>query len=493
MEKLNDLEKQFKDLDKDSILTKSVIETVLMMPNIEMKERYITTLENRARELKIITSFRRFFKEVEKEINSKNENVNIIPQDKMTHDQVAKKLLKENDLAVFENNICIYENGVYKNNEEAIYKKIIEIIPSANTYFRKEVYNYLLLITPKKCINKESGIINFKNGLFEIATKKIHPHTPKFFSINQLNVNLNFKANKVEAIENVLNKLSCNIQERKQAILEMIGYSMTTSVKLQKAFLLYGKSAGNGKTTLINIISEIIGKSNIGYVTLDDLSNNKFASAGIKGKLLNIGSEMTKEYLKDVSVFKQWITGDDLEIEEKFKAKQSISPYAKFIFNANELPKVADKTNGFYRRLHIIPMEAQFSKSDNRNFNFEELVSEEALEWLAKISIEAYMNMELDFANFEESEREIQQYKVENNNALTFINDREYMQSYLRKGSRVKRKSEVYAAYKDYCRENEFKPMGKSNFYEEILKTKLVEEYLVHGYRVYKFDEKFFE
>lgn len=481
------MEEEFETLDRDGILNRDVIESVLMIPNIDMRERLMAKLEVRARELRITTNFKRLCKEIQKENEPETSVV-----DKITHDKVAKIILDNNNLAVFENEICIYEDGVYKRNEETLYKKIIEILPTANTYFRKEVYNYLLLIAPKKYINKESGIINFKNGLFNVNERKFNEHTPDFFSINQLNVNFNLEIEPIEAIDNVLDKLSCNVPERKQAILEMIGYSMTTSVKLQKAFVLYGKTAGNGKSTLINIISDMIGKSNIGYVTLDDLSNNKFASSGIKGKLLDIGSEMTKEYLKDVSAFKQWITGDELEVEEKFKAKQTINPYAKFIFNANELPKVADKTNGFYRRLHIIPFEAQFSKDDNRSFNFDSLVTQQALEYLAKISLEAYLNMKLDFANYEESEAEVEQYKVENNNVLTYLNDKEHMLSYINSGTSIKRKVDVYADYKSYCRENEFKPMGKKVFYEEIKKSGLVIEGLYDGYGVFKFEKNWY-
>ena len=174
--------------------------------------------------------------------------------------------------------------------------------------------------------------------------------------------------------------------------------------------------------------------------------------------------------------------------KEKFKAKQTINPYAKFIFNANELPKVADKTNGFYRRIHIIPFEAQFSKEDNKNFNFDALVTPQALEYFARISLEAYMNMKLDFANYEESDAEVEQYKIENNNVLIFLNDIEYMKSFISTNTSTKKKSEVYAAYKEYCRENEFKPVGKKSFYSEISKSKMVEEKIYQGTRLFKFN-----
>ena len=95
---------------------------------------------------------------------------------------------------------------------------------------------------------------------------------------------------------------------------------------------------------------------------------------------------MTKEFLKDSSVFKQIVTGDTITVEEKFKDRHTIKPYAKHIFTANELPKDADTSNGYYLRLFIIPFEAIFTEEEKRNFDFNELVTEQALEYLASIS-----------------------------------------------------------------------------------------------------------
>lgn len=72
--------------------------------------------------------------------------------------------------------------------------------------------------------------------------------------MNQININLNIDPIKISAVDNFLDRITCGNNERKNAILEMIGYSMTSSVKMQKAFVLYGKTAGNGKSTLLEII-----------------------------------------------------------------------------------------------------------------------------------------------------------------------------------------------------------------------------------------------
>ena len=456
------------------------------------REKLIMQLEEKAKELKILPNFKRTLKSYEKEyfkLLKQDENTT----KRQTHNEIADLLLKNEQIVKYENDIYIYDNGVYTRDKPKIEKKIIKLVPDSTSYFREEVYrNINLRVTDIKKINKESGIINFKNGLFSLKKNKLYEHTPQFFSMNQINVKYNPQAQKVQAIDTVLDTLSCGIKERKQTILEMIGYSMTTSVKLQKAFVLYGETARNGKSTLVNIITQLMGKENVGVVPFRELSKNKFAGAGIKNKLLNIGSEMTEEYIEDVSNFKMYITGDELEIEEKFKPRQKISPYAKFIFNANELPSVADKTDGFYRRLQIIPLEYSFSDEDVSKFNFNELVSEEALEYLARISVEAYLNMGKHFANYEESDEEVAKYKTRASSILSFIYDKEYISSYINIGTTIRYADEVYACYKQYCTENQFRAVGRNKFYKEFEKSSLISIYTYRNKKTYKFDLDFY-
>ena len=393
---------------------------------------------------------------------------------KQSHNEIGDKLLQDNNMYIFENDICIYENGVYKKNEKDIERKVIELVPDSTIHFRNEVYQYLLLKAEEKEFDRENGIINFKNGLFSVKERKMYNHSPKYFSTNQINTNFNLTAPKVQAVDDVLDKLSCGKYERKQTILEMIGYSMTTSIKLQKAFILYGNKARNGKSTLIDIIVHLLGDDNVGTVSFKDMNQNRFAGSGIKNKLLNSGSEMTDEYIEDVEIFKKYVTGDYLEIEEKFKPRQKIRPYAKFIFSANELPRVADKTDGFYRRLQIIPLEYSFTDKDRKSFDFNKLISKEALEYLAKISLEAYLNMGENFSNHEENEIEIAKYKVGANSILTFINDEEYITSLIEKTSTSRFANEIYNLYKQYCADNQYRAIGRNKFYKEIEKSELI-------------------
>lgn len=475
------------ELNKKTILDKKIFEYIFSIDEPADREQIIVELEEKAEILKVLSNFKRTLKLYEKKYKNNNQQ-NLLA--KQSHNEIGDTLLQNNNMYVFENDICIYENGVYKKNEKDISRKIIDLVPDSTIHFRNEVYQYLLLKAEEKQVERESGIINFKNGLFSVKVRKMYKHNPKFFSINQVNTNLNFDAPKVQAIDDVLDKLSSGDEKRKQTILEMIGYSMTTSVKLQKAFILYGSTARNGKSTLINIIRELIGKENIGEVSFEDLNTKQFAGIGVKGKILNIGAEMTDKYMEDVSKFKEWITGDDLEVEQKFKPRQTIRPYAKFIFNANKLPKVADKTDGFYRRLQLIPLETSFTDEDAQKFNFEELISKEALEYLAKISLEAYLNIGKTFSNHKESQFEVDKYKSVNNNVLSFLEDIDYIRTFINANVITKKAIDVFEYYKQYCKENGDIVIGRNKFYEEIEQSKYITKGKYNRWTTYTFDRK---
>ncbi len=470
---------EINDLTADTILKEDIFEHLFSIDNPIKREQQLAKLEQKAKELNVRNNFKRIYKHYQ-ELNSQNKQLK-------THNEIAQELLKINHIVVYENSLYIYKDGVYIDDENYIYTKIIDICKEANTSLRKEVYNYLLLIAPKVEINN-TNIINFKNALFNLDTRQILPHTPDFFSINQINVNIKKVVSSNIAIDNFLNTITCYNSERKKAILEMIGYAMTTSIKMQRAFVLYGKTAGNGKSTLLQLIESVIGKNNISHVTMHDLSNNKFSIAEIRGKLVNISSEMTKEFLKDISIFKELVTGDMIAVEEKFKSRQNIKPYAKLIFTANELPKVSDTTNGYYRRLFIIPFEAEFTEKEKANFNFNELLTNEALEYLAYISINSYCNIKNSFTNETESIQIVELYKIENNNVLSYLKDPDNIKL-LTRNSNIRYKREVYEDYKLYCKNNGLSAKGRNNFYKEVLDSGIVKESMYNGYGTFIFNK----
>lgn len=467
-----------KTLSKKELLDKPIFKYLLSIEDEFDREKIIIQLEEKAKEEKCLAEFKSILKRYRKNFNTINE--------KLKHNDVAEMLLNKHSIAVYGNTLYIYINGVYTEDKTSIEKEIIKIIPDSTTHFRKEVYETLFLMARETTLNKEDGIINFKNGLFNIYDKTFSKHNPEIFSINQINTNFNNNPKRVDAVDTFLNNISCFKDNRKQAILEMLGYSMTTSTKLEKCFILYGETAKNGKSTFTKIATHLIGRNNTGNVSFKDINKHRFANINIKGKILNVGGEMPSCYIDDISALKLLITGELLQVEEKGKPLETISPYAKFIFNANQLPIVADKTNGFYRRLHIIPFEKVFSDSESKNFNINELLTPDALEYLANISLNAFLSMGEHFSNYEESEKEVNKYKISSNSTLSFINDKEYIKNFF-PNSIPYYAIEVHNCYVNYCENNNWKHLGRNKFYDEIEKYGVIEVRTINNQKAYKF------
>lgn len=62
------MEEEFENLSKDEILNRTVIESVITIQNVEIRERLLAKLESRAKELKISQNFKRLYKTIQAEI-----------------------------------------------------------------------------------------------------------------------------------------------------------------------------------------------------------------------------------------------------------------------------------------------------------------------------------------------------------------------------------------------------------------------------------------
>lgn len=231
----------------------------------------------------------------------------------------------------------------------------------------------------------------------------------------------------------------------------------------------------------------MIGEENTCHVSIHELQGRFYASE-LTNKLLNVVAELPRNHLKSVDVFKSITTGDAMSVEQKYKDRVKIKPYAKSIFTANELPRVNDTTEGFYRRLQIILFEAKFTDEQKKDFNKRKLITPEALDYLASISVKAYIEL-LDsntrnFANEEESQKVLDTYRKDNNSVLSFLNS-DKVKDMFKNEQRIAT-TELFTQYKVWCQENLYKAKGRNNFLAEVKETQLFENKLYDGYDYFR-------
>ena len=395
------------------------------------------------------------------------------------HIVIAEQVLEQLDIRFYHENFYVYKNGVYKINLPKIESCIVKINKNKKKSVRSEILDYIRITqyVDNQDINK--NLINFKNGLYDMSTNTLLEHSPDFFTTCQINakyldddeLNELIKNEQNKYIDKFLDDICCNHIDRVDTLLEFIGYSMTYSIDLAKCLFLIGETAANGKSTFIKLLSNLIGESNYCSISIEEFSERFFGSE-LSNKLLNIIHEVKNISLTDISKFKAVISGDELSVEEKYKNRYKIKPFAHHIFAMNNLPAVKNGDEGFYRRLHIVPFEHKFSEEEQEQFNFDNLVTDSSLNYLANISLRKYLKMRdehrQNFSNYIESNDLVAGYKSADNSAEIFLKDVFSYANIIDSNNKVKVK-ELYSLYSSWCEKYKFEVYSKRDFKNKAL------------------------
>lgn len=288
----------------------------------------------------------------------------------------------------------------------------------------------------------------------------MYPHDPKYRSVNQ--IPHKFMPTGKPTGENLVEwlKFITPDEETKEMLMQFSGLCMTRDTRQQKFLILNGEG-GSGKSTLIRLIELMIGTDNISNISLSQLSQ-RFSAYGLLGKLLNSCADLELSALEDTSTLKKCLGEDILFGEAKGKDGVSFKSYAKLIFSTNELPIVkGERTNGFYRRLLIIPMNRLPEKQDSDFFG---KISGE-IDWFIAECVHALERMYESGRITEsgESREAVEALRCESDTVEAFLTDRTYKDQF----EKI-RKPELYRGYLDYCQDLERQPLTKQNFFRSM-------------------------
>lgn len=332
-------------------------------------------------------------------------------------------IANNNYIYTYNNRLYMYKDGWYTQDTTIIEAKMIEYIPNLTQHQRREVLSYLLLkAEPLPDINPY--MIACTNGSIDIRDKKLREHSPTDFVRNKVNTRYDENAY-VEVVDEVLDKISVNDPQLRKLIEEMMGYALIPTSKFQKAFILYGDGA-NGKSTLLDIITDVIGDTNISSLSLQELNHN-FKLSEITNKLVNIGDDISDQYLEDSSIFKKLVSGDEVTVDKKNEQPYKMRNYATMLFATNNLPTTKDKSTGYSRRLSIIPFEAVFSSTDPDYdpFILDKLTTPEAKSYILNLAIDGIIRVfaQNGFTEVDRVDDILNDFLKENNNVIAFLSE----------------------------------------------------------------------
>ena len=199
------------------------------------------------------------------------------------------------------------------------------------------------------------------NTRLNIKNDEELPFSPMVYDFNKLPLIYDKDAYD-ETMDETLDKIFCNDKEVRLLFEEFIGYLLMGNNKFGKMILLLGDGS-NGKSTILEVLKSFVGSGNYSTLALEQVGE-KFATAELENKILNVGDDIDAGAIKMTGDLKKVVTGEEIQVERKNEHPFKLRNKAKLMFSANRLPYIMDKSFGMERRLLIIPMNARFTVDD---------------------------------------------------------------------------------------------------------------------------------
>ncbi len=393
--------------------------------------------------------------------------------DGFSHNEFGDELIDTYNIITVNNQMYVYEDGFYQQDDRIIEKKMIELFPAIKERQRNEVLKYIKIQTHVNSadLTVNPYVINLKNTRLNIKTGDCLPFTPEAIEFDRVPVVYNPAAYCAD-VDKTLNRVFLGDGDIIKLFEEMVGACLVKKALYGKAFILYGSGA-NGKSTILDMVKKFIGIRNYSAVSLEDLCRRPFAVAELEHKLANIGDDIDNALIKDSGTLKRIFDGNSSQVERKGERPFTLEPYATHIFSANAIPHSYDKSDGFYRRWCIVPFQAKFTpdSDDYDPMLIDKLTTPEAMSYLLNLALRGVQRL-LKRGAFTEPKSVkalLDEYKVDNSTVLTWLDDtgkNDDVDYFLETSDR-----EIFLHYRDWCNLNGVtKPSAAVSFYRDIAK-----------------------
>jgi putative DNA primase/helicase len=222
--------------------------------------------------------------------------------------------------------------------------------------------------SPSWLDGRQTGVIvACANGLLDVATRELLPHSPQFF--NQVAVPFPFDPDGLDPERwlGFLESLWGDDAQSRRALAEWFGYVLSGRTSLQKILLMVGPTRG-GKGAIARTLAELVGRENVAGPTLSSLGGD-FGLAPMIGKPLAVVSDARLNG-RDQSVVVERllsVSGEDrLTVNRKYRDQWTGTLPSRFMLLSNELPQLGDASAAIAGRfVTLLLTESWLGKEDH--------------------------------------------------------------------------------------------------------------------------------
>jgi putative DNA primase/helicase len=308
-------------------------------------------------------------------------------------------------------------------------------------------------------------IVAVANGLLDITSRELRPHTPFYF--NQTSVPFAYNADAPEPTHWLafLDELWPQEPEALDVLGEWFGYVISGRLDLHKILLMVGPTRG-GKGVIARVLTALIGRQNVAGPTLNSLGGD-FGLAPLIGKPLAIISDARFVGKNGNIVVERLlsISGEDtLTVNRKYRDQWTGKLPSRLHVISNELPKLGDASTAVVGRIVLLLLSRSWLGKEDHEL--ERCLHRELpgiLNWALAGLERLTVDNENRFTRLASSEEAIITMCDLASPVAAFV--REKCEIGVDKEAEV---DQLYAAYKGWCEDNEHPKASKHVFGRDL-------------------------
>lgn len=314
-------------------------------------------------------------------------------------------------------------------------------------------------------------ILNVQNGTLDLSGDKpiFMEHSPDMLLSKICNVNYEPGA-KCEVWEKFINEIMQNDKSKIEYLQKIAGLSLTGNTSEETAFILYGSTTRNGKSTFCETLIYLLGDYALTMrpETLATKQNTDSRQAnGDVARLCGCrfvnASEPPKRMLFDTALLKSLLGRDSITARFLHQREFEFIPKFKLVINTNYLPVITDDTIFSSGRLNVVSFDRHFEPYEQDKHLKDKLRRKEELSGILNWCLEGLRLYRKDGLKAPEAvQKATNAYRADSDKIGNFINE------CLKKTDTNSKAKEIYDCYVKWCSDNGYGIENKGNFFAEM-------------------------
>lgn len=283
------------------------------------------------------------------------------------------------------------DEGIYMANEDSLHHLIRQYDCTASGRERDDIIRTLREEAPQLIGTQNKDLIAVNNGIFDYKTKQLLPFSPDYVFLTKSKVNYNPQAvnpvihnptdNTDWDVESWLSDLSDD-PDIVNVLWEILGAIIRPHVRWNKSAWFYSTSGNNGKGTLCELMRNLCGPGAYASIALEDFGKDFLLEPLLRATAIIVDENNVGTYIDKAANLKAIITNDVIQINRKFKTPIAYQFYGFMVQCLNEMPRVKDKSDSFYRRQLFVPFEKCFTGRERPYIKNDYLHRQDVLEYV---------------------------------------------------------------------------------------------------------------